>query len=189
MPRALTKRAYARHAGVSESAVRKAIKSGRITERSDGKIDPAIADRQWARNTDPTKPLNRVTGKPKHRKPSPDAPSEPLALDGKNGNGKADHLQGFSKARAMRETLRALREKILYELDAKKTIEVSRVESSAAAAGEIICNRILMRSGRLARVLAGVSDVARCRKILNDDARKTCEEVHKALEKARRGEK
>jgi hypothetical protein len=34
-------RAYARHRGVAENAVRKAIKAGRITPDSNGKIDIA----------------------------------------------------------------------------------------------------------------------------------------------------
>ncbi len=41
----LTLRAYARHRGVSHTAVRKAIASGRIIA-VDGTIDPAEADRQ-----------------------------------------------------------------------------------------------------------------------------------------------
>ena len=46
-------RAYARHRGVSDAAVRKAIKAGRITPEPDGTIDAARADGQWQRRTDP----------------------------------------------------------------------------------------------------------------------------------------
>ena len=46
----LTKSAYARHRGCDEKAVRKAIAEGRIST-IDGKIDPEVADIQWARNT------------------------------------------------------------------------------------------------------------------------------------------
>jgi hypothetical protein len=45
-------RAYARHRDVSLAAVQKAIKTGRIS-LMDGKIDPDIADIQWAKNTRP----------------------------------------------------------------------------------------------------------------------------------------
>ena len=45
-------RAYGRHRGVSEAAVRKAIRAGRITPEPDGTIDPAKADSEWTRNTD-----------------------------------------------------------------------------------------------------------------------------------------
>ncbi len=58
----LSRRAYARHRGVAESAVRKAIASGRITLEPDGTIDPVKADRQWKAQTDPMK--RHVSGKP-----------------------------------------------------------------------------------------------------------------------------
>ncbi len=51
----LSRRAYARHRGVSETAVRKALATGRITLDTDGKIDPDKADQQWSSQTDPAK--------------------------------------------------------------------------------------------------------------------------------------
>ncbi|HSH98870.1 MAG: hypothetical protein ACAH07_05975 [Methylophilaceae bacterium] len=45
-------RAYSRLRGCSLAAVQKAIKSSRIS-LIDGKIDPEVADIQWARNTQP----------------------------------------------------------------------------------------------------------------------------------------
>ena len=51
----MTVAAYARHRGCDEKAVRKAIDENRITaiQNADGKrrIDPAVADIQWAQNT------------------------------------------------------------------------------------------------------------------------------------------
>ena len=51
----LSIRAYARTRGVSDTAVHKAIRAGRITTEPDGSIDPVKADAQWANNTDPAK--------------------------------------------------------------------------------------------------------------------------------------
>src|SRR5579885_3877211 len=48
----LSIRAYARHRGVSDAAVRKAIAAGRITPEADGTLDPQRADAEWARNTE-----------------------------------------------------------------------------------------------------------------------------------------
>ena len=48
----LSIRAYARHRGVTDTAVRKAIQTGRITPEADGTIDPEQADLDWARNTE-----------------------------------------------------------------------------------------------------------------------------------------
>lgn len=60
----LSIRAYAQHRGVSHTAVAKAIKAGRISVEPDGKIDPAKADAQWARNTLPSQNLNAGAVKP-----------------------------------------------------------------------------------------------------------------------------
>jgi hypothetical protein len=43
----LSIRAYARHRGVSHTAVRKALRAGRIAALPDGTIDPAVADVAW----------------------------------------------------------------------------------------------------------------------------------------------
>jgi hypothetical protein len=55
----LSRRAYARHRGVAENAVRKAIASGRIELEPDGTIDPAKADSAWTRRTDPSQQRTR----------------------------------------------------------------------------------------------------------------------------------
>ena len=52
----LSIRAYARHRGVSDTAVHKAIRTGRITPEADGTVDPERADQDWARNTGTTAP-------------------------------------------------------------------------------------------------------------------------------------
>ena len=44
-------REYARRRGVSDMAVRKAIKQGRIEKEADGTIDPIQADKAWVSNT------------------------------------------------------------------------------------------------------------------------------------------
>ena len=51
----LSRRKYAEYRGVSESAVRKAIGSGRISVEADGTIDPTKADAEWDSSTDPAK--------------------------------------------------------------------------------------------------------------------------------------
>lgn len=53
-------RAYARHRGVSDAAVRKAIAAGRVTPESDGTLEPERADAEWARNTEAPRAGTRV---------------------------------------------------------------------------------------------------------------------------------
>ena len=64
----LSIRAYARHRGVTDTAVHKAIRAGRITPESDGTIDPTRADADWSRNTAPQVPGTRMPA-PKVRVP------------------------------------------------------------------------------------------------------------------------
>ncbi len=56
----LSIRAYARHRGLSDTAIRKAIKAGRITPEADGTIDPQRADAQWSQNTLDVAPATRA---------------------------------------------------------------------------------------------------------------------------------
>ena len=48
-------RAYARHRGVTDTAVHKAIRAGRITPEADGTVDAVKADAEWARNSAPAR--------------------------------------------------------------------------------------------------------------------------------------
>ncbi|MCW7542095.1 elements of external origin [Aquabacterium sp. A7-Y] len=48
-------RAYARHRGVSDTAVRKAVLAGRITPEPDGTINAERADAEWTQNTEAPK--------------------------------------------------------------------------------------------------------------------------------------
>ena len=185
MAKGLSRRAYAVHAGVSEAAVRKAIKSGRITVGKSGLIDPKVADRQWSDNTDPTKPLNRNTGDPKHRKESPDSPPVPMSMGAKD----RDTAGNFAKARAAREFYQAQLAKLDYQERMGSLVPKEQVRAAATAAARIIANLILTRPDRLAKALAGVSDVDGCRKILENDARRMCEDARKELERAAGSEK
>ncbi len=78
----LSRRAYARHRGCAENAVRKAIASGRISVEADGTIDPAKADAQWAANTDPSlqrgahAPTAKAAARAPEQKPVPRAAIE-----------------------------------------------------------------------------------------------------------------
>ena len=53
----LSVREYARRRGVSHTAVRKAVQTGRIPQEPDGTIDPAKADAAWDARTDPARKM------------------------------------------------------------------------------------------------------------------------------------
>ena len=117
----VSRRAYAKHRGVSEAAVRRAISNGRITVLEDGTIDVAQADRQWASGSDPAQ-VRPVAGTGMSDRTVPSA-----ALAGMHETlraGKADPGVGgdgeavtFAKARTAKEVLRTqlLREQLRRE--------------------------------------------------------------------------
>src|SRR5579859_727743 len=127
-------RAYARHRGVSLRAVQKALASGRINAREDGRLDAEVADANWARNTAPrprpaSKPANKPASEPAspqsarhHSDPPRREPTEPPKLE--------SGLE-YSKARAVRESYLARLAKIDFEERTEKL--VSRDEIQVAA--------------------------------------------------------
>jgi hypothetical protein len=85
----LSIRAYARHRGVSHVAVKKAIDTGRISQGTDGTIDPARADQEWEQNTaSPRKPaatskaVASASPRPTAREPAPEHPTPVLSTGG-----------------------------------------------------------------------------------------------------------
>lgn len=116
-------RAYARHRGVSLSAVQKAIASGRIHPEADGSIDPAKADAQWDRHTRMAQPTTQKVVTPKvvsHERvvtsPPPSSPDESRGID-------------YHKARAVRETYAARLAKLDFEERSDKLISKDEVDT------------------------------------------------------------
>lgn len=117
----MTQREYAAHRGVSQPAVSKAIKTGRIQLEPDGRIDPVKADAAWKRNTDPEKQANGHTGgvkaqkHPSTRAPTPTQPSAPStpapasarARTASDPDEDASPKIDYNRARTVRETFAA----------------------------------------------------------------------------------
>jgi ElaB/YqjD/DUF883 family membrane-anchored ribosome-binding protein len=110
----LSRRAYARHRGVAENAVRKAIAAGRITLEPDGTIDPEKADRDWAARTDPAQQRGRhapMAEKPA-RETSQDRAVPRTALDTvqktlRESGEKSEGDVTFLRARTANEVIKA----------------------------------------------------------------------------------
>jgi hypothetical protein len=110
----LSRRAYARHRGVAENAVRKAIASGRITLEPDDTIDPEKADRNWAARTDPSQQRGRhAPSAPKpDREPGQDKAVPRAAVDAvqktlRESGDKAEGDVTFLRARTANEVIKA----------------------------------------------------------------------------------
>ena len=94
----LSIRAYARHRGVSDRAVRKAIQSGRIRALADGTIDVNDADTDWLANTDPAKQRKII-----HEPTAIDSVRDTLRENGRSSSG----LTTFEQARTAHEIAKA----------------------------------------------------------------------------------
>jgi hypothetical protein len=89
---------YARHRGVSQPAVSKAIAAHRIKKERSGKIDSEKADASWALRTDPVRSLNNTGG----RSPAPPLRSAPPSHE-------PEPVLAFSEKVALRIAMERLR--------------------------------------------------------------------------------
>ena len=170
--------AYAKRRGVSHTAVAKAVKSGRISRTANGLIDPEAADRQWADNTDPSKPLNSVTGNPRHRR-LVDSPSMPTSNPEAITNAQAGGLPPYSQSRAIREAYEARLRKLEYEVRAGKLISADEVKVIAFNIARLTRDKLMGLPDRLAPILAGISDCHETHKLLSAEIRLVCEDLSK----------
>ena len=169
----LSIRGYARHRGVSHTAVRKAIAAGRITSATGGGIDAALADRQWSASTDLSKPLNSVTGVPKKRR-APEAPSDPLGTTGVEAGvagvsaeaGGSRLVSSYAASRAAREAYLARLAKLDFEQKSAKLVDADEVRAQIFALGRRMRDAMLGLPDRLAPVLAGQADPATIHRVL-----------------------
>src|SRR5690625_4669429 len=141
----MSRRAYARHRRVSESAVRKALATGRITLEADGTIDPIKADAEWDSQTDPAKQrgphARRVADETKtstkcaaEGKPVPNAAIDAVnATLGESGADPAPSAaageMSFLRARMANEVLKAQTARV--RLDKMKGELVDRARTTA----------------------------------------------------------
>ena len=116
-------RGYAKHRGVSHTAVEKAVKQGRI-RTVDGKIDVEQADRDWNRNSSP---VNKPETAPRAA-----AAPEPLVAG-----------PSFAQSRAVREAYEARLAKLTWEERIKKLINADEVRVSAYNFSRMIRDRLL----------------------------------------------
>lgn len=167
----ITQAEYARQRGCSKQAVSKAVKAGRLT-LIDGKVDPEIADREWARNTDPDQ---QARGAPEQfevtqarvQASAPAAESDVL--------GPFDPTLVEAKART--EKLRAdllemeIREKRGELIDAD---QARRVQFNL---GRSARNGFLAIPSRLAPLLAPITDAAQIERMLEAEIRQVCQQI------------
>lgn len=176
-PGLLTMNAYAKRRGVSHTAVAKAVKAGRISRTAEGLIDPEAADRQWAENTDPSKPLNSVTGTPRLRR-TMDSPSMSSSNPETTSTAQGG-LPPYSQSRAIREAYEARLRKLEYEVRIGKLISADEVKVIAFNIARLTRDKLMGIPDRLAPILAGISDSHEAHKLLSAEIRLVCEDLSK----------
>jgi hypothetical protein len=164
---------YARHRRVTPAAVRKAIKSGRITTVK-GKIDAGLADAQWRANTDETKPRNSVSGNPGGFSRPPVIPPTPTFATA----GQAlPRTGGYAAARAVRETYDARLRELDYKVRTGELVSVPEVRVVAFNTARRSRDLLLAIPDRVSAVLAGLTDASEVHRILAEELRRVCQEL------------
>lgn len=195
-------REYARHRGVSHTAVQQAIKAGRITRRPDGKIDVRQADEDWTRNTDQGRPRNSISGDPAHRL-RPDGMTVPVgfsagaaapaAVPGAPGAVSAaaaappappasgapelpeDEPGSYVDSRARREHFNAGMAQLRYLQETGQLVSAQDVAQQAFRRARATRDLLLSLPARLAPLLAAEGDSEECRRILEGGIRRACD--------------
>ncbi len=169
-------RAYARHRGVSDAAVRKAIKAGRIVKESDGTIDPVKADAAWERNTNPAQQRQSGANPSANQgtQPKPVQASNPIRPKSPAGNPQGPDYQ---TSRAIRETYAARMAKLDFEERNGDLLRADEVRVEAFNTARRVRDRLLTIPFRVASVLAAETDERKIEGILNQELRNAMEEL------------
>jgi hypothetical protein len=193
MSERVSMREYARRRGCTLRAVQKAIETNRIA-LIDGKIDPELADRQWAARTDPLQQLRGNGGvPPAPRVPQP--PAEPIQVleDGADrlplrgveaeASGAADASScgadgiSYTAAKAQGEFYRAQLYRLELEEKRGHLVRADEVRKTAFTRARVARDRLLAVPTRVASLLAAESDPAKCHAILESEMRRVCAEI------------
>jgi hypothetical protein len=183
-------RQYAAHrkalglTGGSHVAVGKAIMSGRIAASvgEDGKIDFAMADALWSRNTDAIQGARNPGGVKKESAapspapaPAPPAPapaldaSVPTAAPGKE-------KPTLVEAQTMRAIYAANREKLAFEKESGSKVDANETKVLAFNRARAARNALMAAGARIAPLLVGL-DLFQLTITLEDELRKVAEEI------------
>lgn len=164
-------RAYARQRGVTEGAVRKAIKSGRIPTEPDGTIDPAKADIAWEQNTDQA--MQR----------GPERPATTAQFPKPSGAARADNEQqdpripSYALSRSIKEAYAAKLIRIQYEKEMGKLVDRADVDRKWFEVGCRVRDRIQSLPSRMSAELAAMTDRKAIETFMDQELRNALEEL------------
>lgn len=175
-------RAYAKHRGVSPEAVSKAVKLGRITtvldDKGQRKINPEVADREWADNTDHGRRNRQGEGSLKagHSTSAPPSSSEGESPQVPAAGSPAS----LAQSRAIKEAYEARIKKLDYEEKLGKLVDADKVRLAAFKTGRVVRDNILNVPNDLAGKLAAETDPKKIHFILTKALTEALEELVRA---------
>jgi len=178
-------REAARRLGVSDTAVHKAIKAGRVSIASrHPKNDrplmawPKVRD-EWMSNTDAGRRTHVGSQGSERRKGyTDDAPPEvrlsTTSDEAENEASVAGAAPSLATSRAVREVYQARLAKLEYEQKVGKLIEADQVKARAFRMARSARDALLTMPDRLAPILASSTDVQEVHRLLIEDIERTC---------------
>lgn len=162
MPDLITKAEYARRRGCDPAAVTRAVQKGWISE-IDGRIDPVVADVQWAANarsrTD-SKPATNLGAQLAGVAPPDNAKGQP-ATEG-----------SYFAARARREEAEAKMAELKLQEQLGELVDAASVRTETARLAATLRESLMQLADRLAPVLAAEADPAKTHDIITGEHRR-----------------
>jgi hypothetical protein len=146
--------AYARMRGVAKSAVSKAVSEGRIS-LIDGKIDPRVADVQWAQNTRARADSKKGGEDMDLEFSAPGEASAPADATGEAMTGKGKR---YDNSRAHREEFAAKNEELDYQIKAGKYVDAAELEAEVFQRERMVRDAMLGMCAKAAPELATIND-------------------------------
>ncbi|MBV7459473.1 MULTISPECIES: hypothetical protein [unclassified Acidovorax] len=169
----MSKAAYARHRGCDEKAVRKAIAEGRIST-IDGKIDPEVADIQWAKNTRARADSKRTAAGAAIDAGTPLLDGEPAA-SGSDSAPSAPAAPGYADYRAMREKADAEMAVRANLKDAGLLVERAQAQRGTFDVVRAYRDSVMVIGQRAAPRCIGLADSREIEHVIVDETRKALE--------------
>ncbi|MBF0138604.1 MAG: hypothetical protein HQL65_20445 [Magnetococcales bacterium] len=160
----MSNREYAKHREVSEGAVRKAIRSGRILLEPDGTIDPDRADIDWEQNTNPAQQRN--TSIPQGN-----------ALDDPATQQKSTSVPDYQTSRSIKAAYDARLAKLDFEVRSGKLVAFDDVQVEAFNLSRRVRDRLLNIPHRIAATCAAETDAMTIERTLIEELRSAMEEL------------
>lgn len=190
-------REAARRLGVSDTAVHKAIKAGRVavagkTDSGRPLMDWADTERRWLANSDVSKRSHvgsrgspvRAQDAPRVKLPTSDRMDEAPASSGDDlgGDGpRSGRGAGYAQARAAREVFQAKLAKLEYEQKSGRLVDVEAVRREVFAKAREARDALQNARARLVPLLAAETDAARIDELLAAEFRRVSDEMSRTV--------